>query len=506
VSGKVIDEKTGEALPYVNIGIRLKNKGTTSGIDGTFSITVEPKFKNDSLVFSMIGYEELKLPLLFPDAFAVYKLKEKAYHLSTVTISARKPVIKKFGIHKYNPHLHFIDASTNQQDIFEIAQLIKPGKTPVKITSLNLHLNESRADSGVFRINFYQWNKEAPGKRIVEKNITQTKAIKEGWLKFDLRDYNIVLTGPFVAGIEFLPSGKKTRSIEYEVKLGGRSRSFVRTSSLGEWGMPPHHYRMYVEALTDVAEDKTEEEDEEKEATPAAIIFSNHVKDSFNVFIGLPQSYSLNINKNYPVVYLTDANAFFDEIYHRVLLKKKEIILVGIGYRDAFKAEMIRERDLTYPVADKQDSLPLSGGANNFMGFIKDELIPFVDNSYRTKTAQRTLFGHSLGGYFTLFSLIKEDPGERCFNNYISGSPSLEYASGYLLRCLKQKRNDPALKGLVFITAGKDEGEKELDRAVSELKKCFEGMEIRKEFYPAAGHMETALPSFEKGLDLINFE
>ena len=53
VTGKVISEKTREPLPFVNIGIQGTNRGTTSDIDGRFSISINEQ--NVRLNFTYVG-------------------------------------------------------------------------------------------------------------------------------------------------------------------------------------------------------------------------------------------------------------------------------------------------------------------------------------------------------------------------------------------------------------------------------------------------------------------
>ena len=64
-----------------------------------------------------------------------------------------------------------------------------------------------------------------------------------------------------------------------------------------------------------------------------------------------------------------------------------------------------------------------AGGAENYIGFIKEELIPLIDSNYRTNS-QRILNGYSLGGLLTL-NLLLDSPD--LFDHYIAGSPYLEY-------------------------------------------------------------------------------
>jgi hypothetical protein len=44
-----------------------------------------------------------------------------------------------------------------------------------------------------------------PTKRLVEKLIIKRIPVKQGWLVFDLKDYDIVLDQDFYIGFEFLP-------------------------------------------------------------------------------------------------------------------------------------------------------------------------------------------------------------------------------------------------------------------------------------------------------------
>lgn len=53
ITGRVIDEKDGTPLQGVTVQIKGTNKGVVTGIDGTYSIEVEPK---SVLVFSFVGY------------------------------------------------------------------------------------------------------------------------------------------------------------------------------------------------------------------------------------------------------------------------------------------------------------------------------------------------------------------------------------------------------------------------------------------------------------------
>jgi predicted alpha/beta superfamily hydrolase len=513
LSGVVVDSGNQAGLSFVNIGIKQKNIGTSSLLDGTFSIKIPTQNENDTLTFSMVGYSELNLPIKNIVTFnqKKFQLKIKTTALKSVEVRARKLVEQKFGIKNNGTLLHFTDGSINQNDIFEIAQVIKFNTIISKITSVNLHINESRNDSGTFRINFYKYDGNRPTERIIEKSIVQTKQIQEGWVKFDLTKYNVYLKGDFVVAIEFIPTKKKNNPIYYEVKLGGSSKSFVRTSSQGEWSVPPHHYRLFVTALISVNEKKSHQHDsDEKESKPTTTLFSESVKDSFSIFISLPKDYLKKKNQNFPVIYLLDANVYFDIVADAMKENNSNAILVGLGYKDFIMMDSLRNRDYTFPKAAPQDSFSISGDADKFLSFIKGEILPYIDKTYRTEKGNRTLMGHSLGGYFTLFTLQQELLNKsNFFKNYVAASPSLQYCNNYLIKQFQSISYNENNKTL-FLTFGANEdsedgtGTKSIENfnlfttLISDNK--LKNIKVKREVYPKFGHMETAVPTFTKAL------
>lgn len=102
----------------------------------------------------------------------------------------------------------------------------------------------------------------------------------------------------------------------------------------------------------------------------------------------------------------------------------KRTIIVGIGYPyddPLIGGQSGRTRDY---VTRLDNGMP--GGAPNFLRFIREELIPHIDAKYRTQTVGRTLLGHSLGGFFTLYAMFQtgNDPA-RPFTRLVAGDPSM---------------------------------------------------------------------------------
>jgi predicted alpha/beta superfamily hydrolase len=490
VNGKIANEK-GEKLSFVNIGIKGKNVGVCASEEGAFSIRIPQDLLQDTLHFALIGYENHKMAVsqLISSEMNMIILKSSPVFLNEVPVTVKKLVERKFGITKYNPVLHFMDGSVQQNDIFEIAQVLHLPVLPARITSVNLFINENRKDSGIFRINFYELADDKPGEKLNKAAIYCKKAIQEGWLRFDIRNENVYLKGDVVVGIEFIPAGKGT--IKYEVKVGGSTKSFVRTSSFGNWMTPPHHYRLFATALVEDGKSKSTDDDE-KESVPVTKLHLKHTKDSMHIFVSLPKKYSRD-KKSYPVVYVLDANVYFD-----LLKGNADNIIVGIGYKNAFLADSLRDRDYTYPVAGKSDTMKVSGGGLEFLNFIDKELIPYIDKKYRSDSTDRTLMGHSLGGYFTLFAMSYHWKNPGPFQNYVAASPHLEYFNGYLLEEFRALKKKETKSKNLFMTSGGEEHLKEVPVLETILKNT--SVNVKTHEFSKMHHMETAVITFKTAL------
>ena len=120
------------------------------------------------------------------------------------------------------------------------------------------------------------------------------------------------------------------------------------------------------------------------------------------------------------MLYLLDGGDYFEPFVGLVQFLTMyemvpEMIVVAIPHGD-------RMNELTFsPSNEENGNWPSSGGAESFHRFLEEELIPSIDESYRTHSF-RILVGHSLGGLFAVESLSRH-PG--LFQATIALSPSL---------------------------------------------------------------------------------
>lgn len=162
-------------------------------------------------------------------------------------------------------------------------------------------------------------------------------------------------------------------------------------------------------------------------------IESTILKENRTINIYLPNSYSPDSTKEYPVIYLLDGS--IDEDFIHIVGNVQfcsfswiniipESIVVGISNID-------RKKDFTYPSNAEidQKEFPTSGHSDNFISFISKELIPTINKNYKTND-ETTIIGQSLGGLLAT-QILFEQP--ELFKNYIIISPSLWWDDEKLL-------------------------------------------------------------------------
>jgi len=159
---------------------------------------------------------------------------------------------------------------------------------------------------------------------------------------------------------------------------------------------------------------------------------------NFVLSVALPQSYHSS-DKRYPVVYVLDGDGLFGMVGSLTEVatwtaEVPEVIAVCIGYgADSYDEwGQLRQRDLDLPTATP-DGLPDDDRPQPdvFLAALADEIVPFVDRSYRTDPGDRCLYGYSSGGFFVLYALLQRSP---VFHRYLSGGAFGYETMGYLLK------------------------------------------------------------------------
>jgi predicted alpha/beta superfamily hydrolase len=180
----------------------------------------------------------------------------------------------------------------------------------------------------------------------------------------------------------------------------------------------------------------------------------------YALFVRLPDSYTRDPAKRYPVVFVTDGYWDFQKLVsiHNPMVYDKyspEFIVVGMGYvGENLNYGDLRRYELS-PVPFGNDT-EKTGHAKDYLDTIEKVFIPLIDKTYRTDPKQRVLGGASLGGAFTLYAMFTKPD---LFSAYIPVTPAVMLGDGWLLKYEEEfAKAGKTINARVYMTVGQNEG------------------------------------------------
>lgn len=231
--------------------------------------------------------------------------------------------------------------------------------------------------------------------------------------------------------------------------------------------------------------------------TRAFSIHSNTNGANYTIKVALPDNY--NPYNKYAAVYVLDGDDNFEFVAANCKkisddLSTSNILVVSIGYGHD------RTVDYTPTVTEEGD-----GGAEKFLAFIQDELIPRMENEFAADTSRksRIILGHSFGGLCASYAFTNFN---KVFGNYILLSPSLWYDNEILLRYEQENRNvNNDKEQLVFMGLGELESNGRMlapyTAFLQRLQNNYSGMKVKSHLEPHLEHTGSRNPNILQGLN-----
>ncbi len=197
-------------------------------------------------------------------------------------------------------------------------------------------------------------------------------------------------------------------------------------------------------------------------ARPLTMV-SAGLKETRDYVVFLPEHYSSDAARQYPVLYVLDGQSQGEHTAASAALMARigvmpEIIVVGVSSMDGDR----RNRDYTPPDMPVDSDRPQgpNGSANRFLAFLEEELVPAVEREYRTQRP-RMLAGWSRGGLFVMYSLLA---GPAAFDARFAHSPALWRENDRIVVQLESFFNSPAAaEGFLFLSIGAQENAKMME-------------------------------------------
>lgn len=222
----------------------------------------------------------------------------------------------------------------------------------------------------------------------------------------------------------------------------------------------------------------------------------------YQIFVALPKSYAEDATRRYPVLYVTDADYAFPlirQIGRRLNVEEptvEDFILVGLSYAVGEEGMPSRRRDYT-PSPKGPSGTPadaVHGGGEAYLAYLREQVLPFVAQRYRTDEGRRLFLGHSYGSLLGTQALLTQPD---LFSGYILGSPSYWYDGHYMdgvESAFARQHKDLAAKVYLYVGAYESPRYGTRYDLVDDTRRMARALQSRK------------YPSLQIKLDVLNDE
>lgn len=245
---------------------------------------------------------------------------------------------------------------------------------------------------------------------------------------------------------------------------------------------------------------------------PRATLLHTEVRNVHSTIMGydyqiccwLPPDYPQS-RQAYPVIYLTDPEVQLGLVSTLVMLAMLEqampsCLIVGMGHDVSTYDEWYAARTIEYTPPENPDVAPPKRAAD-FLSFLKTELIPLIETTYRADPTDRCLAGFSGGGQFTLYTLLHEP---ELFQRYLVasgiGESMLPHYLAYEQRLAEQRT---ALPIRAFFSVGSLEADQvpSFHRFIEVLnRRQYQGLHLETLVVEGERHASSAAAAWSKGL------
>ncbi|UOE52866.1 alpha/beta hydrolase-fold protein [Mucilaginibacter sp. SMC90] len=199
-------------------------------------------------------------------------------------------------------------------------------------------------------------------------------------------------------------------------------------------------------------------------------LHSTILKQQRLIQVFLPYDYKPGDNKKYDVLYVLDGGNWNTGLVSQI---QRYVQDQGFMPQTIIVSVMGIDRNVEL-TPTHLPNWKGSGGAPQFLAFIKNELIPFINQHYPSN-GDNTLWGHSLSAMFTIYAMLNEPA---IFKSFIAVDPSMWWDNSLVAKMAAEKLKSLPLTNTTLYIAGR------MGEAMNGMK--IDTMEtILKQFAPA---------------------
>ena len=182
-------------------------------------------------------------------------------------------------------------------------------------------------------------------------------------------------------------------------------------------------------------------------------LYSNVLQQQRAIEVYLPEESAADPAARYETLYVLDGDWNAKLVVEIVSFMRKTAFLpplIVVSVPNHFDADGTNSRDHDLTPTSSPDQAR-SGGAAQFLAFLKTELIPYVEAHYPA-SGVRSIHGHSFGGLF-LFYVLMNDPS--LFGGYVVLDPAMGWDKHLFDAIVEAKLPSVPGKGKAFYVASR---------------------------------------------------
>ncbi len=219
ITGRIVDDKTKEPIPFASIGLKEEQTGALTNEYGFFQMAMPQKNPQDSLMVVALGYKR-KSVLVKPGIKVqdmIVEVTKRAVELKNVQVTSSGKIKNlDLGSRSSAPGEGMIQGMPGSQYAFFVKN--EKNKTLGNVRTVSFYIGENGFPREPFRVRLYKadGNYNSPNTDLLTENIVVSAPKGGEWYTIDLTEYNIEAPeeGFFVA-MEWIVSGDNFYSVNF---------------------------------------------------------------------------------------------------------------------------------------------------------------------------------------------------------------------------------------------------------------------------------------------------
>ncbi|MDF7814569.1 carboxypeptidase-like regulatory domain-containing protein [Hymenobacter sp. YC55] len=213
LSGRIVDQKTKEPIPFASIGLKEEQTGALTNEYGFFQMAMPEKNAQDSLIVLALGYKRVAVLVKRGNANLadlIIEVPKRVIELANVTVKGGKVKDLSLGSKAAAPGEGMIQGMPGSQYAFFVKN--DKNKKLGNVRSVSFYIGENGFPREPFRVRLYKadGNYNSPNTDILTENVVVSAPKGGDWYTIDLTPYNIEApTEGFFVAMEWIVSGDK---------------------------------------------------------------------------------------------------------------------------------------------------------------------------------------------------------------------------------------------------------------------------------------------------------